>query len=695
MKVLIVEDSANDRKLLKMNIEHHGCEVMEAHDGVEALALLHQEQPELIISDALMPRMDGFALLRAVKQESRLAAIPFVFYSAVYTGAEDQELALSLGADAFVTKPLEPQEFWQRLQQVLSHCQLRGHALPRMSLPEEEEFYRRYSAVVASKLDEKVRELEAELARVSELQAERERIIRELAHSRDEWERTFNTMPEVITILDKDYRILRCNRATCQLLGVSEEEIVGQLCHERLWGESEPCPFCPARQTLNDFRTHQEEFAHESHHKTFLVSTTPLFDDSGEVETIIHIAKDITELKEIEAKYHHAQKMEAIGTLAGGIAHDFNNILSAILGYAELIQADLLESDRSTADIAQVIQAGKRAADLVRQILTFSRQTEQQRQPLRLQAIVKEVIKLLRPSLPATVTIRQDIDDGCGEVLADASQVHQIVMNLCTNAYQAMREKGGVLVLSLARRTIARESSGPRQGLAAGDFVVLTVSDTGCGMDQETQARIFDPYFSTKKAIGGSGLGLAVVHGIVTACGGQIQVTSEPGQGATFTVYLPVLRGEVAAGLAPDSGEQELPRGTERILLVDDERMIVNLNQRLLESLGYRVTAVSDSTVALTIFTEQPTAFDLVFTDLSMPGMDGIELSRQLLARRTDLPIILCSGYGDTPEIAAAKGMGIREFANKPILKQTLAAVVRKALDGAGREPRATDPARG
>jgi PAS domain S-box-containing protein len=685
MKVLIVEDNANDRQLLKMNIEHHGCEVMEAHDGEEALALLNQEQPVLIISDALMPRMDGFALLRAVKKEGRFAAIPFVFYSAVYTGAEDQELALSLGADAFVTKPLEPEEFWQRLQQVLSHCQLRGHALPRMSAPEEEEFYRRYSAVVASKLDEKVRELEAELARGRALQTEREQIIRELAHSRDEWERTFNTMPEVITILDKDYRILRCNRATCQLLGATEEEIVGQICHQRLWGESEPCPFCPARQTLNDSCTHQEEFSHAFHHRTFLISTTPLFDENGALESMIHIAKEITELKEIEAKYRHAQKMEAIGTLAGGIAHDFNNILSAILGYAELIQADMVEADRSTADIAQVIQAGKRAADLVRQILTFSRQTEQQRQPLRLQAIVKEVMKLLRPSLPATVAIRQDIDEACGEVLADASQVHQIVMNLCTNAYQAMRERGGVLELSLARQTVPRESSGPRQGLPAGDYVVLTVSDTGCGMDQETQARIFDPYFSTKKAIGGSGLGLAVVHGIVTACGGQIQVTSEPGQGATFTVYLPVIHGEITLGLAPASREQELPRGTERILLVDDERMIATLNQRLLETLGYRVTAVSAGTEALAIFTEQPSAFDLVLTDLSMPCMDGIELSRQLLARRPDLPIILCSGYGETPEIAAAKAMGIREFANKPILKQTLAAVVRKALDGQAR----------
>lgn len=680
MKILIVEDNDKDRKILRMNIERHGCEAIESINGVEALETLKQMQPGLIISDALMPHMDGFALLRAVKKDHSLASIPFVFYSAVYTGAQDKELALSLGADAFVAKPMEPEHFWQRLQEILKNCRLRGNARPQLTVTEEDDYYRRYSTVVATKLDEKVRELEAELERRQQLEAERETMIKELGRARDEWERTFNAMPEVITIQDKDYRITRCNEATCRLLGVTLDEILGQRCYERLWGKKEQCRHCPAQQTFNDADTHEVEFFQGNINKTFLVSTTPVFNDTGESESVIHIAKDITDLKDVEARYRHAQKMEAIGTLAGGIAHDFNNILTAILGYAELVQKDLLDSGKSSYDIDQVILAGKRATDLVRQILTFSRQTEQERQPLRLQYIVKEVLKLLRPSLPATLKIRQDINESCGEVLADTSQIHQMVMNLCTNAYQAMGDKGGFLEVSLEEIGVINDDLSKPQRVPVGNYVVLTVSDTGCGMDKETREKIFDPYFTTKKASGGTGLGLAVVHGIVTAYGGHIVVDSEPGQGATFTLYLPVIHEKNAVPSLPPPIEQSLPRGSERILFVDDEKILVHLGKKILESLGYQVTTVSDSTEALAIFGEDPEDFDLIITDLSMPCLDGIELSRKILAKRPDIPIILYSGYGETIKREEAKAIGIKEFATKPMLQNTLALTIRRVL---------------
>ncbi|MBS3808799.1 MAG: response regulator [Desulfobacterales bacterium] len=401
----------------------------------------------------------------------------------------------------------------------------------------------------------------------------------------------------------------------------------------------------------------------------------------GRVVRVYGNIMDITKQKKYEERLRQAQKMEAVGTLAGGIAHDFNNILNAIIGYAELIR---LEATGKAGDYTEeVLQAGRRAAGLVRQILTFSRQAEQEYQRLYIQFVLKEALKLLRPTLPATIEINQNIDEDCPEILADPTQVHQVIMNLCTNAYQAMGDKGGRLEITLEQLTLAAGDLSLAREMAPGSYVVLTVSDTGCGMDRQTWEKIFEPYFSTKKNQGGTGLGLAVVHGIVTDCGGSISVYSEPGRGTTFKVYLPAVGGGETPQAEDLQVAENIPEGTERLLIVDDEKAQVDMERIMLESLGYLVTGVVSSIEALAVFSAQPEDYDLLITDLAMPELDGIELSRKVLGRRPDLPVILISGFGDAPKIEEARAAGIREYLRKPVAKMQLARAVRKVLDGA------------
>ncbi len=300
MKVLLVEDNNNDRKILRINIEKHGGQAIEAHDGQEALEILKNQLPDLIISDALMPNMDGFELLREVNTDPQLASIPFVFYSAVYTGKQEEELALSLGADAFVVKPVEPELFWQRLQEILSSCRLEKKARLIAPTAKADDFHRRYGRMVAAKLEEKVKELEAEISR-------RKQSEKELRQAKEEWERTFNIMPEAISIHDRDYRILQHNQAAGHLLEARSDEDKDAPCHKRLWGQEEKCQGCPAIRTLNDGEAHSQEISQEELQKTFLVSTTPLVNAEGEVEKIVHVAHDITDQKKMAAHLRQAQ----------------------------------------------------------------------------------------------------------------------------------------------------------------------------------------------------------------------------------------------------------------------------------------------------------------------------------------------------------------------------------------------------
>ncbi len=383
----------------------------------------------------------------------------------------------------------------------------------------------------------------------------------------------------------------------------------------------------------------------------------------------------------IEVQMRQAQKMEAIGTLAGGIAHDFNNILGIILGYAEIT---LLSTPPATSvhnNLQQVVKASRRAKDLVKQILTFSRQGEQERKPLPVNPIVKETLKLLRAVLPTSIEIRQSIEEperGAFVVMADSTQIHQVLMNLCTNASYAMREKGGILEVRLCEVDFSRFDIARPADLNPGSYVRLSVGDTGPGMEQAVLERIFDPYFTTKGPGEGTGLGLAVVHGVVRSHGGAITACSQPGKGTEFHVYLPRMESKAAA---EETESLPLPGGGETILFVDDEMMLAYVGTKILKSLGYEVVTRMGSIEALDVFRAQPHKFDLVITDMTMPEMSGLELAEEFLRIRPGMPIILCTGFSAVATPEKVKAAGIRGLLMKPLTMNEVAKKVREVLD--------------
>jgi PAS domain S-box-containing protein len=409
--------------------------------------------------------------------------------------------------------------------------------------------------------------------------------------------------------------------------------------------------------------------------------------DKDEVESPLRMVgtlSDITERKLVEkerknmqAQLQQAQKMEAIGTLAGGIAHDFNNILSAILGYAEMARENSPSGSTVANDIDNVVSAGQRAKELVKQILAFSRQDETERIPLQPALIISEASKMLRSSLPATIDIQLHIDQKAGFVLADPTKIHQILMNLCTNAYHAMEETGGILTISLKRENPIWDDFTNSADLMPGEFLRLSVADTGAGIDPEIREKMFEPYFTTKPVGKGTGLGLSIIHGIVKSYGGLISCYSQPGEGTCFHVYLPVIEEtSVSEGKHADCKLS----GSERVLFVDDEKIIADMGKSMLERLGYNVTIRTNSLEALNTFQNEPDAFDLIITDQTMPNMTGGDLARRILKIRPGMPIILCTGYSSLITEEKARSFGIKGFATKPLAKNDLAVLIRKVL---------------
>jgi PAS domain S-box-containing protein len=393
----------------------------------------------------------------------------------------------------------------------------------------------------------------------------------------------------------------------------------------------------------------------------------------------VAIILDVTEKQRMEEQLKQAQKMEAIGTLAGGIAHDFNNILSAVIGYTELSLSEAEKGTKLYTNLQEVLQAGMRAKDLVKQILAFSRQTDQELKPVQAKFIVEEALKFLRASLPTTIKIIEDIQSD-SLVTADPTQLHQVILNLCTNAGHAMGEKGGVLEVKLADVKLESYFDAKYPELKPGSYLELVVSDSGHGIPAHILDRIFDPFFTTKETGEGTGMGLSVVHGIVGGYGGAIAVYSKPGEGSTFKVYLPLVESQ----LEPQSQvEEPIAIGTERILFVDDEQALAKIGKQMLESLGYTVSTRTSSLEALELFKAKPDQFDMVITDMAMPNMSGDILSAELIKIRPDIPVILCTGYSSKISDETAMKIGIKAFAYKPIAKIDLAKSVRRVLDEA------------
>jgi PAS domain S-box-containing protein len=507
----------------------------------------------------------------------------------------------------------------------------------------------------------------------------------QLEESEDRLRQAFDHAATGIALVSLDNHIRASNRYLQQLIGYTEKELAGKSLddintpEDRAIGREEMARMIEGELTFSQF---EKRYRHKDGHAVWArINGSLLRDKTGKpLQFIFHI-QDLTAEKaaekdkhQLEGQLRQAQKMEAIGTLAGGIAHDFNNILSAVGGYTELALLKLPENSDIRSYLSHVKQAAERATDLVRQILAFSRQSEEKKVPLQISTIVNEALQLLRASLPATIEIRKALDKAPLFVMADPTQIHQIVMNLCTNAQHAMQDSGGMLDIRLDPVTLSSENAPSKSHLAPGNYLKLTVADTGCGMDEPTLGRIFDPYFTTKEKGKGTGLGMAVVHGIVQSLEGAIEVTSAPGKGTTFNVYFPVVE-EQAHRKAPSPAVN--PGGIERVLFVDDEPMLVDLGKTMLAELGYHVTGMTNPHEALEAFRQTPGHYDLVITDLTMPGMTGDRLAEQLSAIRPGVPILLCSGYvGHIKPHAFLAGS-----IHKPVTLQELAHAVREALD--------------
>ena len=509
---------------------------------------------------------------------------------------------------------------------------------------------------------------------------DRKRAEEAVAEERQRLLSVFEALPEFVCVIAPDYSVQFANRRYRELFGDPDN----RPCYEVIEGRKKLRGSCPTLEVFRTGQAHHWEWT-SADGRDYVIHDTPFALNWGK-PLVLELGLDITNRKRaeqekarLESQLRQAQKMEAIGTLAAGIAHDFNNLLFSASGFTELALAEVDKPSQAATYLGQVMIAHQRAAELVKQILAFSRQSDQERQPLRLQSVLKEALRLLRASLPSTIGFRQDIDPSTGFVLADPTEIHQVIMNLCANAYQAMREKGGLLAVSLKEVDVGLEQAAADIHLNPGRYACLTVADTGCGMDAKVLGRVFEPYFTTKGPGEGTGMGLSTVHGIVNSHQGAIHAYSEPGQGATFRVYFPLHVHETPTDreATPDAGPVH---GTERILFVDDEPQIVMLGKRVLEALGYDVQACTASLDALETFRADPRQFDAVVTDQTMPGLTGMQLAKELLKLRPDLPIILCTGFSEAATKAKVREAGIREYVNKPVLTQDLARAIRRAL---------------
>lgn len=506
-----------------------------------------------------------------------------------------------------------------------------------------------------------------------------------LRESENRYFSLFANNQSIMLLIEPEGRsIVDANPAACRFYGYAHDKIVGmrmseidlltekEFIAEMEMAKSEKRDYCLFRHSLADGEVRDVETYSGSisvHGRQLIYSI--IYDVTERI-------KAEKEKASLESRLQQAQKMEAIGTLAGGIAHDFNNILSIIMGYSELAKENVPEGSEVDENLIKVLFAANRAKDLVQQILTFSRQGEMERFPMQPANIVKETMRMLRSTLPTNIEINKYIQEDCSFILADPTQINQVLMNLCTNAFHAMEDTGGKLDVSLKEKDLGVEDLVHEPKVRPGRFIQLTVSDSGSGIPPEIRSRIFDPYYTTKEKGKGTGLGLSIVHGIVKSYGGFISLYSELGQGTAFHIFLPAIKREKPPEVAPD---EDIRGGNERILFVDDEKMLAEMGRYMLESFGYDVTTRSSSVDALETFQNEPDKFDLVITDQTMPGMTGAELSVRLLEIRPDIPIILCSGYSSVISEEKAIAAGIKKFALKPLMKNDLARLARMVLD--------------
>ena len=802
IRVLIVDDKQENLYLLRALLQSHGCVVDEACHGVEALDKALQATPDLIISDLLMPIMDGYTLLRKWKADERFRTIPFVVYTATYTGPKDERLALDLGADAFIVKPVEPEPFMARIEEVLA--KKTGGALPPVRAPEGRPMglLKEYSEVLVNKLEKKLflldranRELQAEIAR-------RQQAETELIRSRQDWEDIFQSIGHPTIIMDLEHGIVAANKAAIEVSGKSLDELLDNKCYDLFHKSAEPPQGCPMEALLESGSRESVEMEMEALGGYYLVSCTPVLDEEGAIRKVIHIATDITErkkseeaLRESETRYRalfsqsmdgiyvtsregilldanqafldilgykrddivqgdirivyanpsdrdrfvrtieasgsvkdyplsfkrkdgkeveclltssvrwaedgaivgyqgilrditeqaslqkqllQAQKMEAVGTLAGGVAHDFNNVLQVALGYTELMLGYEGLPQRVRADLKKINDSSRQGAELVQRLLTFSRKAEFKPQPLDLNRRITGLAEILERTIPKMIEIQLLLSEDLATINADKTQIDQVLMNLAVNARDAMPD-GGKLIFETTNILLDEEYAGTHLDAKPGHHVLLMITDTGSGIDKETLEHIFEPFYTTKSVGEGTGLGLAVVHGIVKQHGGHIRCYSEPGHGTTFKIYIPaVISGEERE---ETTFRKTTRGGSETILLVDDEELIRDIGSKTLTRAGYKVFVASNGKEALELYQAHSDEIALVLLDLIMPEMGGEQCLKGLLSLNPSVKVVIASGYSASGPTKDALADGAKGFVNKPYDVRQALEVIREVLD--------------
>ena len=534
------------------------------------------------------------------------------------------------------------------------------------------------NATLSAKVEARTAELNAANRKLRLDIAKRASVLRELQASEQRYRLLFENDITGNFAADGDGLILDCNVAFADLFGFTSPQDAHGEDLFALWAQM------GAKDSLHDLMdgrkrllNHETAFVRAGVQSHLLLNVDTVDDEEGELAEIRGWLFDMSEPRRLEEQLRQSQKMEALGTLAGGIAHDFNNILGVILGYAEIIENSAEPESGLERRIQEVSRAGKRARDLVNQILNFSRQGPQERHPLTMTPLVKEALRLLRSTVAANVEIISRIETDRDSVLADPTQMHQIMLNLCGNAAFAMKDAGGTLTVTLAEVSAADAIAPPRELGRPERFVRLSVADTGPGVDPEAAERVFDPFFTTKRQGEGTGMGLAMVHGIVKRHDGYVELENRPGEGASFHVFLP-LTSETERPVAEAAADLVFRHG--RVLFVDDEKPLTDIGREMLESCGFEVTTRTSSVEALEAFRHRAKDFDLIVTDQTMPNMTGMELAHEALKIRPGMPIILCTGFSDAVSYDRLRDVGIGDFIMKPILKHDLIASISRLL---------------
>lgn len=674
MRILNVDDQADNLYLLQSLLSNDDNQIFDAKNGREALNILQEKDIDLVISDILMPVMDGFALCREIRRNQKYRHIPFIVYTATYKGDQDELLARKIGADEFIIKPCEPEEFMERVNRAIAKRKINMESEPP-EIQNDETVLKLYNERLVRKLEDKMLEMENEVS-------ERKKAIDALQRSQEllqatqtlsklgGWEYDLDTQETYWT--DEMYR----------LHDLDKDCAPEELAYLSMAGYPDESKAL-LQQYIEDLATNGNPYNLETWYTTkggrkiFIRASAEAKWEDGRIRRIMGTFQDITESKEAEIRQHElmeqlrqAQKLDSIGQLAGGVAHDFNNVLTVILGYSEEIMNNLHDQDPLRQDIQEIINAGQRASSLTRQLLTFSRKQVIKPELINLNDTITNLSKMLMRLIGEDVDFILNLGDDVPSIMADIGQIEQVIMNLVINAREAM-QMGGRLTISTFKYEAEPEFRKHHRMIAGNTFAVLKVEDTGCGMDKSTLEHIYEPFFTTKAKGHGTGLGLPTVYGIVRQASGHINVDSAPGKGATFVIMLP------AANDEPQTEQklevQIIPEGNkELVLIVEDDPSISDLSGKMIQKMGYRVMLAESADKAIVMIEDEGLRPELVISDVVMPGLSGLELAAIIRYKHPEMKVILMSGYTEQVIMKHGEMDPNIPFLHKPFTRQEL-----------------------